>query len=134
MKINGKITFLVNREFTEIEIYDADASVQFCNIRLTPEQLSSMLARMGYVSSCDMRVANLDKVGKLHENKTYEFEITDVSSRDDDALYHAAKTSLKNDGMNEWEPDKYFRSQNSFFSKNGNNWARCTIRRWIQKS
>ena len=30
-----------------------------------------------------------------------------------------------------WIPDNYFNSKNSFFTKNGQDYARCTIRRWI---
>lgn len=32
-----------------------------------------------------------------------------------------------------WTPDLYFGSQNSFFRENGKEYARVTIRRWIEK-
>ena len=44
MKIeNAKITMLVNREYTEIEIYDSDANTTLATVKLTPEQLSMIL-------------------------------------------------------------------------------------------
>lgn len=34
-------------------------------------------------------------------------------------------------GMHEWVSDNYFQSQDSFFSKDGKNYARAVIRRWV---
>jgi hypothetical protein len=77
-----------------------------------------------------LEVNGLDKVGKKHENKTYEFEIGDIDKRDEERLWLAAIRSLGKDDLHEWTPDKYFRSQNTFFQKDGKNYARCTIRSW----
>lgn len=32
-----------------------------------------------------------------------------------------------------WIADHYFNSQNSFYYKDGQTWARTTIRRWVDK-
>lgn len=129
MKIKGAVTFLINRENSEIEISDDSANVMFCKIKITPEQLSAMLSRQGYVK-CDIEVAELEKVGKQHECKSYEFEITDIERGDEEKLWLAAIRSLGVDDLHDWMPDKYFRSQNTFFKKDGKEYARCTIRRW----
>ena len=48
MKINGKITILINQEYTRIELRDDDASTTFVEIKLTPEQLSMALSRLAF--------------------------------------------------------------------------------------
>lgn len=71
---NPSIIFLVNSNITEIIIRDNDAAVEFLRITLTPDQLSSALSRLGN-TKCTATVDNLDKLGKVHENESYEFEI-----------------------------------------------------------
>ena len=129
MKIeNAKITMLVNREYTEIEIYDADANTTLATVKLTPEQLSMILSRQGYVE-CECNTGDLKMIGKKHENKYFEFEIAYTKSKED--LILACNEALLQQGMHEWESDNYYNSQNSFFSKDGKNYARTVIRRWI---
>ena len=69
-----KITFLVNSDYTDIEIIDSKSNTTFVKIKLTQEQLSKILSRQGYVD-CSCEVSNLDRVGKTHECKDYVFEI-----------------------------------------------------------
>lgn len=126
MEIKGKISILISREGTEIEIRDDRACTTFCRIRLTPEQLSAALSRQAHVE-CEISVYSLDRVGKTHEHKTFEFEIPPSMRRDDEALQKMAQAQLT-DG---WICDGYFRSQGTFFNKDGKQYARCTIRRYV---
>ena len=129
MKIKGDITFLVNREYTAIEIIDREANTLFAKIELTPDELSAILSRQGNVH-CDIEVEGLDRVGKKHENKYFEFIVPSsivASSQYAEDLASYANTLL-NDG---WIADAYFGSQGSFFTKEGKKYARATIRRWI---
>ena len=73
MKIkDGRITILVSKEQTRIEIKDNDASITFVRIEITPVQLSQALSRLSFVR-CDMEVVGLDKIGKKMENKDFKF-------------------------------------------------------------
>ena len=128
MELQGKISVFINREQTDIEVTDESANVTFLRITLTPEQLSAALSRQMRVE-CKIKVVGIDKIGKKHENKTFEFEIPSnlSSSRHEIELQKIAQSLLK-DG---WVADKYFSSQNSFFKKDGVQYARCTIRRWV---
>ena len=63
MKIKGNISILINQEHTTIEIHDADASIKFLSIQLSPEQLSSALSRLSQVP-CVIDLRGLDKIGK----------------------------------------------------------------------
>jgi len=133
MNINGKITILINRENTQIELYDQDSSITFARIELTPEQLSSALSRLAY-TPCTMEVHGLDKLGKRQEVKTLEFRLPRerMGSGDHDELRTIAQSILdkENEG---WEAENYFASQNTFFYNDELPYARCTCRRWVDK-
>lgn len=127
MKLEGKITILINRDETTIEIKDENANVRFVSVKLTPEQLSAALSRQMCVE-CELEVKGIENVGKIHENKSFEFEIPESlpTRRNELELQKIAQSKLS-DG---WIADAYFGSQNSFFKKDGKQYARVTIRRW----
>jgi len=139
-KINGKITILIDREQTRIEVYDDDSNITFLEIELTPEQLSSVLSRLGRTDCQSMKVRSLNRVGKVDENKTFEFEIPyDVykirntgASEYNKSLgdYSQKILDQENDG---WVSDRYFQSQNSIFFVDEKPHARCIARRWVEK-
>ena len=136
MKLKGKITILVNREYTDIEIEDADSHITFVKARLTPEQFSSAMARIAF-TDCELSINRLDNVGKKHENERFEFPIPAGWSKDykkdnDATLAKYGQSILDIERPNEgWVIEGYFGSQNSFLEKDGKKYARCTIRRWI---
>lgn len=126
---NARISMLVNKDYTDIEIEDNDSLTVIVKIQLTPEQLSQMLSRQAYVKCEKCQTGNLSKVGKKHENKTFEFEV--AFSKAQKELELACNMALLEQKMYEWVPDTYYQSQNSFFMKDGKEWARTTIRRWV---
>lgn len=128
---NPKITILVNREYTEIEIHDTKSSTTFVKVRLTPEQLSSALSRLSH-TECEVEVTDMDRINKKHEWQSFEFEIVEnIPKEAKGYLNQTCLKALKKAGMEEWQSDNYFTSQNSFFTKDGKNYARVTVRRWI---
>jgi hypothetical protein len=128
MKLEGRISVLINRDGTTIEVEDENANARFLKITLTPEQLSAALSRQMAVE-CEIEVRGLEKIGKKHENKRFEFEIpSDLASSRNDLELQKLAQSLLSDG---WIAEKYFSSQNSFFKKDGVQYAICTIRRWV---
>lgn len=128
MKIKGQLTLLINRDYTEIEVHDKNANTCFTRIRLTPEQLSAALSRQGYVD-CELQVYGLDKIGKTHECKSFEFAIPpDLAKTSKEKELAELAQSQLTDG---WVAEEYFRSQNTFFEKDGVQYARCTIRRYV---
>ena len=128
MKLEGKISILINPDKTTIKIEDYNANIRFLQIELTPEQLSAVLSRQSSVK-CQIDVNGIDRIGKKHENKYFEFIIPkELSSSSKVNELHDLAQSLLSDG---WIADKYFSSQNSFFKKDEFQYARCTIRRWV---
>jgi uncharacterized protein YqgQ len=128
MKLKGQISILISADHTIIEVSDKDASIQFLQIELTPEQLSRALSRQAYVE-CGLSLNKLDCIGKKHESKSFEFEISEdmANSSYSNELREIATKQLSEG----WIPDRHFASQNTFFTKDGKQYARCTIRRWV---
>ena len=127
---NPKITFLINVDYTEIELYDSDSSTLFAKVKLTPKQLSAVLSRQEY-AECEITVQNLNRLGKKHENKYFEFEIPEGAKTEE--LQKICLLTLGKSKMSEWKPDDYYTSQNSRFKKDGKHYARAIIRRWIDQ-
>jgi hypothetical protein len=128
MKLDGKITICINRDETRIYIEDKNSGVRFLDVELTPDQLSSALSRLAN-TPCKIKVRGLNKIGKKHEHKTFEFELP-KNLIGYDKKKEVAEYSNKICPQG-WCSDQYFDSQNSFFQRDGKEWARCTIRRWV---
>lgn len=128
---NPQISILINSDYTEIKITDSKSNTDFVRVKLTPEQLSMALSRLGNIP-CEADVYGLDKIGKTHENKTFEFKLPEnfESFRRNytDKQLKEMADNLLSDG---WVSDEYFSSQNSFFTKEGKKYARAIIRRWV---
>ncbi len=125
----ASIDILVGAESTTIEIMDKKSRTVFVSVELTPDQLSQALSRIKN-TPCEVSVNNLDRVGKTLEHEDFEFKMPDWHNRwrDDKSKLHEYVTSMLS---NDWVADGYFGSQNSFFTKDGEDWGRCTIRRWV---
>jgi hypothetical protein len=139
MKINGNITLLVSKERITLEIQDSDANTTFVKIEMTSEQFCAALGRQGYVKCESTKVQGLERVGKIHENKSFEFEIPDDLRYSDEkkrgGLDVICEKAMKAAGLLKegWISENYYRSQNSFFDNNGKYYARTTIRRYVNK-
>lgn len=132
---NPKITLLVSQESTSIEVKDSVSGITFLSVTLTPQQLSSALSRLSY-TDCEVEVYGLDKLGKTQEVENFEFEMPNDLDRwkgidFDKKIKMICFAALIDAKKEDWESDNYYRSQNSFFDKDGKKFARVTIRRWI---
>jgi len=128
MKLNNpKITILFGSDSTTIELHDSPSSTTFLRVKLTPEQLSSALSRLSY-TSCEAEISGVDRIGKTLEFKKIEFPL---SSNGTHLLKDTAKKEQYNFISEGWESDCYFNSQDSFFTKDGIQHARVTVRRWV---
>ncbi len=132
MNIDGKIIILSQQDGNiKIEVFDETSCLTFISISMTPEQF--VKAALGRLSHCDCEKAevfNLDLIGKLQEHKQFEFPIPGNDYR---LLEKTAISEVKKVCPEGWKPDLYFHSRDSFFLRNEKQWARCKIRRWIDK-
>lgn len=131
-KLEGRITMLINREYTEIELKDVNSNITFATVRLTPEQTIACLSRLGHVE-CEIELDGLDNLGKKMQISKLEFEIPANIYRQQMRVIPVKELteyaqSLLTDG---WVADSYFGSKDSFFTRDGKKYARCTIRRWV---
>lgn len=127
MEIKGQITLLFNHDGLRIEVTDKEASVRFLDIELNQKQTCQALSRLGN-TPCEIRVQGLDRIGKKHECKIFEFELGNVEwlKEKESAIKKVKKLCPEG-----WVPDLYFSSQSSFFTKDGKKCARTFIRRWV---
>lgn len=133
LKISAAITLLVNQDSTSITVEDRDSGLTVCELSLTPEQLSSALSRLSN-TRCDgvVYTDNFDKLGKKMEVLPYEFDLLIGGSSYTNTKYEeVARKILSETDFGEWEPDLYFGSRGTFFTKDGNVWCRINKRRWI---
>jgi len=130
MKIKDcRISIFVGRDSTTIELHDRDANIQFADVTLTNDQLASALSRSAY-TECECEVHGLHNVGKKREQKELVFELPKDTRFSVDSKEKACELARKScpDG---WEPVLYFNSQNSFFTKDGKEFARTIMIRWV---
>ena len=132
MKINASITILFREGGLHIEVEDRDASITFLELDLDAAQTCQALSRLGCtpVSACE--VEGLDRVGKKMEHKKLEFEVPKgtrwTHRKDSDQKLLKLMHKHMPEG---WVSDAYFQSQDSFFERDGKEWAQTTIRRWV---
>ena len=129
MKIDGQITFLINRENTTIELRDKNAAIVFAKLELNAHQTIDILSRLSDVE-CKIELNALEFLGKKHECKNFTFEIPKslyMKRNNKSDLVEIANNKLT-DG---WVAEPYFSSQNSFSRKDEKFYATCTIRRWL---
>ena len=130
MKIEASLSILFNNGIIELTIRDENAKIRFVHLSLTPDQFCNAALGRLMNTQCEADVHNLDRVGLNHENSTHEFEIPK------DFRYDTKKKNIidlaKKTCPDGWTADAYFGSQNSYFTKDGKDYARCTIRRWIK--
>ena len=125
---DARISILIGSESTTIELIDNTSSITFASVTLTPEQLSNALSRVTY-TPCQIDVKGLDKLNKKMVNKYHEFEIPkDIPYSDKNKILSDIIKDTLPDG---WISDNYFSSQNTFFKKDGKDYARTTIRQWV---
>jgi len=131
MIIDAQIDLLLG-ETTTIRIYDKDAAITFVEIELDPLQLANALGRHAHLD-CKAKILGLDKIGKIHENETLEFPLPGSCYEYGEKRRGKAFAAALEHCPEGWTPHNYFQSQNSFFTKDGQPWARATIRRWVEK-
>lgn len=129
MKINARLTMLFREDGLKIEVRDADAGIEFLELRLTPEQTMQAMSRLSCteVESCEVR--GLDRVGKRQEMKPFSFSISADWTRHQnlDQVREEAKLVCPEG----WSPDLWFNSQGSI--THNPPMAHTTIRRWVEK-
>lgn len=122
---NAQITMLFDEDGLSIDVADKASNLPVFKIRLDKDKTLQVLSRYAR-TYCNMETYNLDKVGKKMRMATFYVNLGKVEWRDK----KAARQKVLLCCPHEWQPDMYFDSQDSFFSFEGNEWVKTTIRRW----
>jgi len=130
MKINATITLLFNSEGLHIELHDEASCITFLDVRMSQEQTLQAMSRLSH-THCDCEVFQLDLVGKQRYDNILEFPMPkhDYKNRDKIATEAAHKACPQG-----WVSSDYFGSQNSFFYKDNQEYARCSIHQWKEST
>ncbi len=135
---NATISILPQSDGTvRFELEDQTSNTTFLRFEMDAKDFVAALSRL---SNCPIKEANvyeLEKLNKQHECQKFEFTIPsdlgDERPTDrelEKACEFAIQCSVDKIGCG-WVADKYYGSQDSFFTKNGVKCARVTIRRWV---
>lgn len=132
--MKGNITILVDGNGARIEVEDDSSGIRFLKINLSAEQFMACLGRLVNVE-CDIDVRGLDLIGKTRETAKHEFkipaELCNLRHKERDYFNKTAQELAQSQLTDGWIADSYFGSQGSFFQKDGEQWARVTIARWV---
>lgn len=140
MKIKALATILfttpqsnTNGYGLEIELHDDISGTNFAKIFLDSKATCEALSRLARTECTKAEVKDLDKVGKKQEIDHIKFKFSNKPYYGEERRRLAYEEALKNCPEG-WEVDNNFGSQNSFFSKDNEDWARATIRRWVENN
>jgi hypothetical protein len=130
MRINGEITLLMSEEGMTIELYDSDAKIAFLRIELDQKQTCKALSRVAYTNCKNVEIYGIKNVGKIREVKELVFDMPESTWSNRKEVAQNKVHQMCPDG---WVPETRFSSQDSFFAKEGINYARTIIMHWVDK-
>ncbi len=128
-KWNGSITLLFSPDGLTIELQDKASSIRFIEIELDPQQVVEAFSRRSR-TPCNISCRGLEKVGKRMVMGNLEFEMPEHNYTNRDII---AKQAAERACPVGWESDMYFGSRDSFFRKNGKEFAKTIMRKWEEQ-
>ena len=129
LNLDGKIRLSFDRyEGMKIEIVDNNSRKVFVSASIASENVSAAMSGMARIP-CQFNALNTDKVGKFCFNCVLEFKVPPSETKDANRKVLALQQAIKicPEG---WIPDKHYGSKDSFFVRNGVEWARTVIRHY----
>ena len=129
--MKGKITigrphYGCGKEAISIQIEDHKSGIRFLDIELPLDGFAKALTGLSFVE-CEFKTRSLEFIGKTKETKEIEFQISGgFHNRKESAVMEAAIKTPKG-----WICSNYFNSQNSFFLRDNEDWARTSIYRYV---
>lgn len=127
-RINATISMFFNSDGLHLELHDELSRQTFVDLQLTPEQTAKAMSRLPHTPVEKCEVIGLDRVGLKMEHQPLQFPMPkhEWKMRSEVAYAEALKHCPEG-----WTASAYFGSQDSFFRKDGKEYAQTTIRRWV---
>lgn len=118
----------------ELELHDRLAGRPLLKITMSAVEWVTAMSRLGYVD-CDVELLNIELANKKMEHRQMEFMLSEDTPNyqygQDSEFYKSVYAQAERSCPEGWVVSAYFQSQDSFFNKDGQRWARGTIRRWV---
>lgn len=113
-----------------IAVRDDAAGIWFLELKIDPSDFAECITGLASMP-CEMTFRGLENVGKVVERGTIEFKIPcEMYSKDRKNMAIKAAVGHTPQG---WIASDYYGSQDSFFTKDDEPWARTSIHRWVDK-
>ena len=133
MSIKGQLTisrpsYSGERKSISIKVKDSTAGVNFLDIEIPLDNFAECLTGLAAVD-CSIEVRGLENVGKTikRENLVFEMPASIKYSERKSAAFDLAKLAAPAG----WVVRDYFDSQDSFFTKDGKDYAQTQMMRWV---
>lgn len=114
--------------FINITVRDRSSRTNFLTVEVSLANFTQAITGLAE-TDCQIEVRNLDRVGLKKESKALEFSTPEGSGYRNKEMAFKEALRLCPEG---WSVNNYFNSQDSFFTKDGREWARTSIVRWIK--
>ena len=131
INFNGRLSFYINDDGIWLEIRDATSGTLLIEGRVSEENTLKVLSRMGHVEMSEAWAGSFERINKVMLMHELVFPVPGEGYGD--GRKEEAKRIANEICPKGWVPDNNFSSQNSFFFKDGQRFARTTIRKWCDK-
>jgi hypothetical protein len=115
-----------------LTIRDNKSRKVFLEAQLTPELIYNILVGVGG-NHCDAELLNWGIVGKTMQCQTLCFPMPDIGNKYGTSLKAIAIVAAREHIPQGWISDNDFNSKNSFYTEDGRQMARVTIRRYVEE-
>ena len=116
-----------------IEIIDEDSRARI-RLELNHLDFTNMMTGLNCVP-CEMTIRGQKNIGLVMERKEIEFEVScKIHDRKEDAIDLLIHLLLWDDDLEGWSSTEIFDRKSSFFKRDGKQFARATIQRWVERS
>lgn len=123
-------TLTINTVDDKVKIEISEGRNEVLTLTVQSSEFLRALGRLGNVACLEATLLRPEIAGRRQEHQDLEFPLpdgTDLGTRQQAA--REAGMRLCPEG---WTADLYFGSRNSFFTREGKQWARTIIRRWVK--
>lgn len=132
-EIKAKVTFLINRDISILEIFDDDSKITIARLEFSPYQIVQLLSRLGNTDVERCQICGFDIAGKNRLTDKIEIEIPKAvyDKHDEGTLYEYCKQFCPEG----WEMSSYFGSKGStrFDFIENKCYAVANLMKWVDK-
>ena len=124
----SRVSSNMEDDFISIIVEDDLSGARFLELKLGMADFARAISGLHGVGATGT-VRGLDVIGLKHECRKFEFELSEGTKFRDKETARKIVQEVCPEG---WEPDTGFGNQDSFYKKDGKEYAKTTIRRWVE--